>query len=113
MFELIFFAVLMVSIFGMTFILYRKIPLLLELPETAPTRLNWKEILVTIKNFRSFKGFSFEVFLQKILSKIRVLTLKTDNKTSNWLQRLRKKSQNNKFEEDDNYWQEIRKKTKE
>lgn len=105
--------VFVLSLTGIGIILFRKIPLLLQLPETANSPFGWKELLVRIKNSSPLKDFSFEMFLQKILSKVRVLTLKTDSKTSNWLQRLRARSQQKKFEEDDNYWQEIKKSTKE
>jgi len=101
--------ILIVSIFGLGVITYRKIPLLLELPETAPSQFNWQELLIKIKNLLPFRNFSFEVFLQKILSKIRILTLKTDSKTSSWLQKLRERSQKKKFSQDENYWQEIKK----
>ncbi|MDD2697059.1 MAG: hypothetical protein PHE52_02795 [Candidatus Pacebacteria bacterium] len=106
--------VFVLSLIGMALILFRKIHLLLELPEAVPVQFHWKEFLTRIKNSSPFlKDFSFEMFLQKILSRVRVLTLKTDSKTSNWLQRLRARSQKKKFEEDDSYWQEIKKSTKE
>ena len=113
MFGLIFLIILIGSLVGMGIIVFRKIPLLLELPEAALPQFNWQEPLIKIKNFLPFRDFSFEIFLQKILSKIRILTLKTDSKTSNWLQRLRKRAQKKKFDENDNYWEEIRKSTKE
>ena len=106
--------ILLISLLGMLVILLRKIPVLAELPETQ-IEFNLKAKLIEIKEkIKTSKYFhlpSFEIVLQKILSKIRILTLKTDNKTANWLQRLREKSQKNKFKED-NYWQEIKKATK-
>ncbi len=112
MIELISLIILVGSIIGMGIIIYRKIPLLLELPETVPFHFNWRALMPKIKNSFPLKGFSTEVFLQKILSKIRILTLKTDSKTSSWLQKLRARSQKRKFEEDDNYWRNIKKSTK-
>jgi hypothetical protein len=111
--ELIAIIVLIISLSGIGIIVYRKMPLLLELPKTVSVRFNWKEQLARVKNFSPLKDFSFEVFLQKILSRVRVLTLKTDNKTSSWLQRLREKSQKNKIKEEDNYWEKVKKSTKE
>jgi hypothetical protein len=35
--------------------------------------------------------------------------LKTDSKTFHWLQRLRKRSQQKKLEENEKYWQELKK----
>jgi len=112
MFEPIVLIILICSLAGMGVIIFRKMPLLLELPETVPAQFDWKELLIKIRNLLPFKNFPPEIFLQKILSKIRILTLKTDNKTSNWLQKLREKAQKKKFGEDDNYWQKIKKSTK-
>jgi len=113
MIELIATIIFFTSLVALAMIVFRKIPVLLELPETAPSQFNWKELLIKIKNLLPFKGFSFEVFLQKILSKIRILSLKTDSKTSSWLQKLREKKQRKKFGEDDNYWKKVKKSTKE
>ena len=112
MIELIFLIILICSLAVIGVILFRKIPLLLELSETVPFYFSWRAFLPKIKNSLPFKEFSAEIFLQKILSKIRILTLKTDSKTSSWLQKLRARSQKKKFEEDDNYWKDIKKSTK-
>lgn len=112
MIELISLIILVGSIIGIGIIIYQKIPLLLELPETVPFHFGWRTLLPKIKNFFPFKEFSAEIFLQKVLSKVRILTLKTDSKTSSWLQKLRARSQKKKFEEDDNYWRDIKKSTK-
>lgn len=112
MLELIALIILIFSLVGMGIILFRKIPLLLELPETLPSQFSWRNLLLKIKNSTILKGFSIETLLQKILSKIRILTLKTDSKTSSLLQKLRERSQKKKFSENDNYWKEIKKSTK-
>ncbi len=92
-------------------VLFRKIPLLVELPE-VPARFNFKIALFDfkgrIKAFNPLKDLSSEVFLQKILSKIRILALKIENKIANYLHRLREKSQKKKSKENDNYWQELK-----
>jgi hypothetical protein len=102
------------SLLGMGVILYRKIPQLSDLPETQ-AEFNLKKNLLKLKEnikiFPPFKDFSAEIFLQKLLSKIRVLALKTENKIGNWLQRLREKTKNKKLD-DDNYWEELKKSTK-
>lgn len=113
MLELIALVVFIGSLIGIVIIVLQKIPVLLELPETSPTPFNWKELLIKIKNLLPLRDFSFEIFLQKILSKIRILTLKTDSKTSNWLQKLRERTQKKKFGENDNYWEKVKKSTKE
>ena len=109
MVELIAVSILIICISGIAVIMYRKIPVLVQLSET-PIFPNFKskiqKIKEKIKNFKSFKVSSFEILLQKILSKIRILTLKIESKTSSWLQKLRKKSQTKK--ENDQYWQKIK-----
>jgi len=103
------------SLLGMGTILFRKIPLLSELPE-VPVRFNLKRTLLKLKEkikiLNPFKDFSSEVFLQKILSKIRILALKIENKIANYLQKLREKSQKKKAKENDHYWKELKKSTK-
>jgi len=111
--ELIAVIILISSLLGIGIIIYRKASLLLKLPEIVPLESNREKLLDKIKNFSFPKSFTFEIFLQKILSKIRILTLRTDSKTSNWLQKLREKSKKkkNKLEEDD-YWQKLKSSTK-
>lgn len=110
--ELIACATLAISLGGIGAIFYRKIPALLALTEaTEPAKEmpvgNLKE---KIKNIPFLKSLSFEIFLQKILSRIKVLTLKTENKVSLWLEALRKRSQQKKVYANENYWQEIKEK---
>lgn len=97
------------SLIGMGTILGRKISAIAELPE-APFSFNLKikllQIKEKIKNLKYFKSFSFEFLLQKILSKIRILSLRIEKKTSFWLQKLREKSMKKK--ENDKYWEELK-----
>jgi hypothetical protein len=115
-FELVAVIILFGSLSGMGVIVFRKIPALVGLPEIPAAEINWGGIFLKIKEkieiLNPFKSFSREVFLQKILSRIRILSLKSENKTGSWLQKLREKSQKNKFQENDNYWEEIKKSTK-
>ena len=111
--ELIAIIILVFSLLGMGVIILRKIPILVTLPEVVPKKK--KESLISrlkkeIKKINPFRNFSYEIFLQKILSKIRILSLKAENRTFNWLQKLREKSKKEK--ENDDYWQEIKKSTK-
>ena len=113
MVELIALLVLFSSFLGMTIIIVRKIPVLAQLPE-VPTGFDFKIIKIKIqkiaekiKNFKYLEIPSFEILLQKILSKIRILTLKIENKTGNWLQKLREKTQKKK--ENDKYWEKLTK----
>ena len=113
-FELVAIIILFGSFLGMAAIISRKIPVLAELPE-VPARAIRKDTLSKLKEkikvLNPFKSFSYEIFLQKLLSKIRILSLKTDNKTFNWLQKLREKSKRKKIKENDNYWEELKKST--
>lgn len=110
--ELIVTIILIGSLSGMAVIIFRKIPALAELPETK-LEFDWRgkvnRIKEKIKKWKYFEKFSLEIFLQKALSKVRVLTLKIESKTAHWLQKLREKSQRKKIQEDDNYWKELKK----
>ena len=116
MLETICLIILVLSFLGLAIIMVLKIPALVELPERGPVSLNCKKIISDaqgqIRKSPPLKGISFDLLLQKILSRTRVLILKTDNRTSSWLQQLRAQSQKRKFGENDNYWQEIKKSTK-
>lgn len=107
--ELIAILILFGSLIGMVTIVLRKAPALAELPEIPggfDLRLKFLRMKEKFKNFKYFKSPSFEVFLQKVLSKIRILSLKIEKKTSFWLQKLREKS--TKKKENDKYWQDLK-----
>ncbi len=99
-----------IGFMGMGVIVIKKIPVLVELPETEikGPRIFGKH-RHKIKNNGTVKSFSSkELLLQKILSKFRILTLKTDKKTSNLLAKLRQKSIENKKKFSEDYWKRIR-----
>jgi hypothetical protein len=68
-----------------------------------------KKIFGKIK--KNLKLPSFEIFLQKILSKIKILSLKIETKSEQLLRKLREKTQKKK--ENEKYWQELKKSIKE
>lgn len=109
--------ILFISFVGIAVIIVRKIPVLAKLPMQKPSvpepyPNSWSEKLIRkIKNFPGLKSFSLEIFLQKILSKIRILSLKADSKTFNLLQKLREKTQKKKNLENDDYWKELKNST--
>ncbi len=107
------FFILIVSFAGLVFLISRKLPALADLPE-APAMPASRENLIDIKEGKPFsKNISLNNVLQRFLARIRILILKTDNKTSTWLTRLREKSRHkNQAAEEDNYWQEIKKSAK-
>lgn len=104
-FELIALILLLGSLMGMIFIIRRKIPFLAEL---SPSQAN-SGVFGKLKNKTKRTPFSKGIFLQKILSKIRILILKSDNKTNEWIKRLREKSKENKTKFSDNYWDNLKK----
>ena len=90
--EILSLIILLVGVLGMVVIILRKIPALIVLPPQEPGSGFFQSIAKKIKNHERIKDFSFEDFLHKILSKIRIVVLKTENKMSFWLSHLRKKS---------------------
>ena len=104
--------ILIFSLAGIIIMLFQKIPILAGLPKTAKDfsgELFWRKLVGAMKNIPGLKSFSFEIFLQKILSRIRILVLKIENKIAGWLQELRERNQKKKTEQEDNYWQEVKK----
>ncbi len=109
------------SLVGMLMIFLQKAPVLKALPETMTATEGGKRFFSVfcekakfkIKNLPLLKSFSFVVFLQKILSKSRVLSLKLESKIASWLEALRKKSQANNSKkpetESNHYWQDLQK----
>lgn len=93
--------ILAVSFSGLVAIIARKIPALvaLEMSESSPESrvLKLKKKITEINPFKEAKP---EIFLQKILSKIRIWSLKADNKATELIQILHKRVQkkNNFFQ---------------
>ncbi len=99
-----------IGLIGMSIIIIKKISVLVELPETEikGSRV-FRKLRYKIKNNGTVKSFSSkELLLQKILSKFKIITLKTDKKTSNLLAKLRQKSIENKKKFSEDYWKRIR-----
>lgn len=112
--ELILLILLLVGLIGMAVVLYKKIPALTDLPESSGSMPHISQMLQKVKE-KSKEGVTklpgggkldHELYLQKILSKVRVLTLKTESKTSGWLEQLRRKRNNH---DKDDYWKELKK----
>jgi len=98
------------SVLGIAVIILKKIPVLASLSLDNPKQEN---VLGAIKNRlqnnKHLKPISREVLLQKILSKIRVFTLKIEEKTSARLKSLRQKSlQKKKSNFSEDYWEKLR-----
>lgn len=101
------------SLIGLVIIVGRKVPVLTGLPETSGPSLKKK-----IPRFNEIKpkipivrDFSLGVFLQKILSKSRILLLRLERKINSCLNSLRQKEkekEEKKVPEKD-YWEELEK----
>jgi hypothetical protein len=97
--EIIALIIFLIGFIGTVVVIRRKIPVLANLVV--------EEVEPKIKPNGSF---SLKRFLKRTLSKFRIITLKTENKTSNLLSKLRQKSieEKNKFSED--YWKRVKRK---
>jgi len=112
MLGIIFSVIFSIGFFGMGIIIYRKLPELVGLPEKSFSPLNLKELVSELRESKSDRVVSIELVLQKVLAKVRIIILKSDNKTSNWLQSSRQRSQKNKFGDNDTYWKDVKKMTR-
>ncbi len=109
--ELIAIIILLASAIGLVFIIFRKIPTLVQLSESGeePALGLWTKLIEKIKNFPPLKSFSSEIFIQKILSRVRVLAMRAESKIGLHLQKRRENSQKKNDLQDDNYWQDLTK----
>ena len=111
MLELILIIVFLGSLVGIGVVIIRKIPVLLERSEIireSQTKNIISVVRKKIKNNSLFNSFFYETFLQKLLSRIKILTLRTETKIDSSLQGLRKKSQKRKKEISDDYWKDLK-----
>jgi hypothetical protein len=100
------------SFLGMGVMVYRKIPVLINLPEPkVKEKRFFQKLKEKILKHYPLKNFSLNVFLQKILVKARILSLKLDYKLFNLIKKLRTKDQEKKEKVDD-YWERLKKEIK-
>lgn len=96
---------------GMVLIITKSVPALAKLPEaSAPVLSN--SLKRGVKRVASdFPDFSLEKFLQKALSKSKILILKAEHKVDGQLKKIRKKNktESKKDFSDDKYWDELKK----
>ena len=108
--ELIAQIILVGSLLGMMMIFLRKIPTLVNLPLNSGTSSNGLDLGIKkgFTKINPLNSFSFENFLQKILLRSKILTVKSENKISDWMKRLEKcPKHDDRFKE--NYWEEVKK----
>ncbi len=98
---------------GVGIIIRKKIPLLLAIPRKSEAGLGdlWMQSIAKIKESRAFPSLMPEKILQKTLSKTQVLAMKTEVRTGEWLQQLRKRAQERKEKFTQTYWDQFRKRT--
>lgn len=100
---------------GMLLMVVRKIPVLAELEETsfAPSlKEKSKREDSFWKRLDQITWPSYRKFLHKILSKIRILSLKIERKTSTLLQKLREEAKKKQeIEKNDKYWERLKEST--
>ncbi|MDP4007174.1 MAG: hypothetical protein Q8P55_01065 [bacterium] len=109
-------SILLFSAVGLGYFAARKIPLLLLYPlkeEGNSPKEVFKRILGRVRESRAMHQVaSPDLLLQNLLSKTRIAALKTESKTAQVLEKMRKKSQekngNSKFTDD--YWKKLRRK---
>ena len=112
-YKTIFEIILVSSSIGLGGIIFKKIPVLSALSKKElKEEVQKVKLMERLRKVKLFRNFSYEKLLQKLLTKVRILSLKTDKKTSNWLKKLKDNTQRKKIMEDDNYWDEIKKATK-
>jgi len=109
-FDIIALIVLIVSFIVLSFLIFKKIPALKAMPEPEAIFLKKelkKKIREKTKEVIKERSNSLEAILHKLLSKIRILSLKTDKKMSDWIIKLRERSVE-RTKGFDSYWKEIK-----
>lgn len=83
------------SMLGIMFILYRKVPVLVELPKNGSHGLFKGKFIIKIENKVKdiYALFSKQILLHKFLSWVKIMTLKTETKIDTLLHKIRKKAQ--------------------
>jgi hypothetical protein len=98
------------SLIGIGTILVRKVPLLVEMPEEEEEGIDWKApIFKLLKWFtRRLKVLSPGVYLEKVFSGVKKITLIADRKTEGKIQEFREEFKKNKRRRNDNYWEKLK-----
>jgi len=106
--------IFLASILVLSFIVKRKIAVLAEISAVSSgkgiIKKKTEEFFSRVSS--AVKNFPTEMLLQKVLSKIRILTLKLENKTGNCLSRMRQKALIKRNNLASDYWQKLKDKKK-
>ena len=101
--------ILVVSFVGILGIVLPKLSRLREFPrDDWGLREAISSATDTLAKSERLEPLKPEKLLHKVLSKTRVLALKTDSKTSAWLENLRERSQQKEGRFKDAYWSKLR-----
>jgi len=98
------------SLGGIVFILYRKIPALLALNQEEIRMRDF--VRQGIKKIPVLQKIKPEEILRGTLAKARTIASQTKIQKTEWLGKLRKKTEQHKEEFSESYWDQLRKKTK-
>jgi len=96
MMQIIFLVIFLISLFGLAFVLYKKIPMLVTLPRNGHHGFKKPEFISKIEKRvkdTHFHFFEKQMLLHKLLSKLRIWVLKTERKIGEALYGIRKKAQ--------------------
>ncbi len=117
-FELILQIILFTSSVGLGVIIFRKIPALRTLPQKEFSGFADIKQAISLKlkkgiqKLNLLKDLSYEVFLEKTLSKTKNISVKFENKMSNLLVEAKENTKQREIRENDNYWEDLKKATK-
>jgi len=101
--------IFLVSILALTGMVLKKVPVLAQVnAKPIDKSAVFKAIKIQIKE-KTGKDISFDMFLHKLLSKLRVMILKTERQIACQLSNLRQKSINKNCFQDNDYWKKVKK----
>ena len=108
-FEIFSFIVCIISFLSLTFFVYKKIPVLSGLPEKEmfPAAKIKREAEEKIKIAFKQRLHDLEKILQKNLHRSRVLFLKADNRATDWIHKLKERSDKRKIDLED-HWKDLK-----
>lgn len=108
-FEIFSLVVCVISFLGLLFFIYKKMPVLVGLPEREflPIKKIREDVEENLKVSLKQRMHNFEISLQKNLQKSRVFFLKADNKATDLIRKLRERSDKRKIEHED-YWKDLK-----
>lgn len=95
MLELIFFIIFILSFGGVVFILARKMPVLNALPYNGTTGIRKHQVISNVESRIKEIAVYFQkqIFLHKLLSFVKVMTLRIETRVDHSLHKIRKKAQ--------------------